>query len=551
MTAPPTLDTGTVTWTVTGINGAAPGDATVTFVPAPTLLLATDPEPLTVLPEPVGPLPLEVDGSLDPVELLATDATGVTPTGWTWTAYLRVRGIARAAVTFTLDTGAAVDLTDVTTVVMDRGTPIIRGPQGETGPTGPQGPPGADGQDGADAVIPEHLSQTALSAEYGPGLWQTSRFLDAEARPRFDDRPAITWTNTLTTALTSPAEYKPKGVGGGVQVLGWNGQDDTRFAFFPGLFETANGANQDLALRGAVKPDANTAHRWPVVFAFTTSSTDRLEVSLYGALTSQYVIVEVNGRLVDDAVTSPPDTFTGNNYTMTLTFPISRPRLIRVWTTGGTGLAAVRLPTGCTVTKPTATGPVIAFVGDSFINGAGVSRDYPDQGTINVETFAPRLGRMLGARALILAGIGASGWITAGNGSKYASRTDDVMALSPDIVIFYGSTNDGTAVSTIGAEVTAALTAAAAASEVYVIGPLRSTIYGAVNDAIKTATEAAGRTFIDMREFITGTGSVTAPTGDGNADLFLMGDKAHPSFDGHRAIARRAFALITAARYGS
>lgn len=163
MTAPTDRPTGTVTWTVTGVSGTAPGEAVVTFVPAPPVIRAAAP-PVTLLSEPV-PVELDEAGALPPTVLLSTD-----PEGWTWTAYLRVRGVPRDSVTFRLPAGAEIDLTDEAPVSMDRGTPMLRGPQGETGPAGPPGPAGADGadgQDGADAVLPERLSEDALRAALG------------------------------------------------------------------------------------------------------------------------------------------------------------------------------------------------------------------------------------------------------------------------------------------------------------------------------------------------------------------------------------------------
>lgn len=408
---------------------------------------------------------------------------------------------------------------------------------------------GLDGQ--TASLVSDAASQTSLvlRTALGAGDWRVSRAFDAVSPPRKDDQPTTAWTNSATSGLTSPVVYRPSACGTGSQVNAWDGKDDPNFAFFSGSFQTLNGATSDLALYGMPKPDATTAYRWPVVYSFTTSAISTLELAFYGAVNTALVVVEVNGRLVDDTAIYAPASFTTGHMFLTLTFPSAQVRTLRIWTTGGLGVYAVRVPTGATISKPAITGRRVAVIGDSFVNGAGNSNSFPSPGTGNCETFAPRLGRMLGAGDMILAGIGGSGWVTAGSGSKYTGRLDEVLAMSPDVLIFYGSTNDGpdgTAdLAAIQTEVASALTSAAAVDQVYVIGPLRGSNYETVNDTIEAATEAAGRTFLDLRNFIGGSGKSTAPAGDGgNADFYILYDGVHPNLDAHRAIARQLFALM-------
>lgn len=393
------------------------------------------------------------------------------------------------------------------------------------------------------AAIPDTIAAD-ISAERNP--WRTSRALDAMATPRFDDRPTVSWANSETaTTLTTPATYRPSKGGIGSRTTGWNGQDDPNFRFFSGSFETFNGANQDLAVNGELKPDGSAQFaRWPVVFSFTTSAgVDKLELGFFGRdpANAHAVLIEVNGAVLDDTAIRTPTTYTGSGSTLTLTFPTKRGRTIRIWTNGGMGFYQLRIPTAETITKPAMTGKRLAIIGDSYVNGAGFSYTYPDQGTNNLETFAPRLGRMLGAGDIILAGVGATGFTTTG---KYANRTDEVVAMTPDTIVFNGSINDGTGAGTVQTEVAAALALCSGVPHVYVIGVLLNG-YSANHEAVRAATVAAGRTFIDMQDFLYGTGKVTAPTGDGNRDVFLQADGAHPTLGAHRAIARKAFALIT------
>lgn len=376
--------------------------------------------------------------------------------------------------------------------------------------------------------------------------WRYSRGVDVMTTPRFDDRPTVAWANTHTTTLTgAPVTYYPQGVNGGSVVSSWDGQSDPNFAFFGGYYETANGANGDFTLRGKVKPDATTAYRWPIAFSFITSAVDTVEIMVYGAASLQALMIEVNGRLLSDTMMWRPASFAGTSTTVKLTFPTALARQIRVWTQGGLQFRGVRVPEGGTISKPANGLRTIAMIGDSYVNGAGESRNFPNQGAGTCETFAPRLGLMMGGDNLILAGIGGSGWLAAGEGSKYRNRVDEVLALNPDVVVFYGSTNDGQTPDTaaLQAEVEATLALCAAVPEVYVIGALRNG-WQANAAAVRAGTEAAGRPYIDLDGFLFGAGKVTAPVGDGNNDFFRMDDGAHPTLDAHRAIARKAFAQI-------
>ncbi|WP_138443508.1 GDSL-type esterase/lipase family protein [Sinomonas susongensis] len=389
-------------------------------------------------------------------------------------------------------------------------------------------------------------TQGALEATYGRLSWQTSRAFDTAGKPRADDMPQVTWAaGNDTTSMNSPVAYRPSVCGTGVKTTTWDGQNDPNFRFFSGTFETNNGAKGDLALNGSIKPDgAAQAARWPVVAAFTTSAgVDKVDVGFYGLepANAHGVLVEVNGRLVDDTFLVAPSTLAGSGSTATLTFPTKRARTIRIWTGGGLGFYAVRVPAGESISKPARYGRRVAIIGDSYVNGAGASNVFPDQGAGNCETFAPRLARALGFDDIILAGVGGTGWTTAG---KFANRVPAVTAMNPDAIIFYGSINDGSGAGTVQTEVQAALDLCASIPKVYVIGPLLNG-YSANNAAVKAGTLAKGRTFIDMKDFLYGSGRITAPTGDGNRDLYLKSDGSHPTLDAHRAIARRLLNLMS------
>jgi len=152
----------------------------------------------------------------------------------------------------------------------------------------------------------------------------------------------------------------------------------------------------------------------------------------------------------------------------------------------------------------------------------------------------------LGADSTILAGIGGTGWVAGLDGATpnpYSTRLATVLAMNPHVLVFYGSINDGTAGTGVQDAVTSVLNQCTAVPEVYVIGPLLNGYSGA-NAAVKAGTLAAGRVFIDMGDFLFGTGKVDAPKGDGNRDFLLYTDGVHPTLNGHKAIAESAFRRI-------
>lgn len=132
MTAP-VLPTGQVKWRVYAPDA---DDVRVTFVPSARVLhMPSAPEPYTavldngVMSGPEG-------------ELLALAATDGDPSGWTWTAHLRIDGALLLSVPFTLPTGTVVDLAQVVPVTESAGVRMLQGPPGPTGPAGPAGPVG-------------------------------------------------------------------------------------------------------------------------------------------------------------------------------------------------------------------------------------------------------------------------------------------------------------------------------------------------------------------------------------------------------------------------
>ncbi|WJN62630.1 hypothetical protein [Streptomyces phage phiScoe10] len=376
-------------------------------------------------------------------------------------------------------------------------------------------------------------------AHLDANTWISQHVRDVFMPPQGEDVPTIALTTPMATALTTPVEYKPAVVGIGSQTLGWDGKSDPNILFGSGFYDTKNGANQDIGLVGAVKPGGVAqAAKWNVFASFTTTAVT-IELAFYAVTTTSTPIITVNGRPLTEMVV--PRVVTGQSYKMTLTFPTSKSRTIGIVGDANLGLGAIRVPTGGTITKPAAPKRRIAFIGDSWINGAGA---YADGGAGSLDTFARRLARMMGADDVILAGIGGTGWVagtdTGGASNAFGTRLPTVLAMQPHAIVFLGSINDGAAGTGVQAAVEAALDQCASIPQVYVVGPPLSG-YETNNAAVKAGTLAKGRKFIDAGGFLYGTGKVGSPKGDGNRDFWLQADGAHPTYAGHKALAERIF----------
>lgn len=389
------------------------------------------------------------------------------------------------------------------------------------------------------------FTSTYASIEDWPGSALTSLAKPAAVY----DVPTLAWSANQATGLTSPVEYRPYICGTGSQVTGSNAQADPNIRFAYGVFKTANGASQDLAMYGDTKPQGTAqSATWPIIAEFITGSTNtQVEISFYGSA-APAILIDVNGQPISDTVFVCPSGL-GNGKKVLLTFPQARSRRLRVYISGGDGLHAIRVPTGESITKPSETiTRRIAIIGDSYVNGAGSSANFPPGGGI-FETFATRLLRLMGAQEMILAGIGTTGFCagtSGGNPANYETRLSTVLSFSPHALVVCGSTNDGAdanfaVAGDIQAAVTSLLTTASASvSEIWVTGPVPAA-YEGNNEAVRAGVAAAGvGTFLDVNGLFFGSGNASAPNGTGNADIYRLSD-GHPTQWGHRAIASAMF----------
>lgn len=402
----------------------------------------------------------------------------------------------------------------------------------------------------------ESALKTALQAGYDDRYskattWVDARIATADGLTPPADTPTITWSNSDVTALTSPAIIRPAATNGGVQVTNWDGASDTIFRYEPGVFMTDAGGSADYALYGSIKPGGDTqAARWPLGMSFVTQAANSVvEVAFYSRETANAIRVEVNGKFVSHAMNYTP--LPSNAGKFTLTFATAAARTIRIWAFGSLGIAQFRVPAGQTFTQPAAPKRRIALLGDSYLNGSGSS--YPNASTVDQTTYGLRLARYMGGDSFMLAGIGGTG-VQAGSStnpaSNYASRASIINARSPQVLVINASINDGTDAGTLQASMASLLQQFTSIPEVYVVGGFRAQ-YGNNYAAIKAATIAANRTYLDLGTLLFGSGKLGDPKGDGTNDFWLLEDGSHPSLDAHVAAARVAFAGYAHARLGA
>ncbi len=164
-------------------------------------------------------------------------------------------------------------------------------------------------------------------------------------------------------------------------------------------------------------------------------------------------------------------------------------------------------------------------------------------------------------------GLSGSGFVARGvEGKCFADVVQaDIIAHAPDVVVVEGGLNDYGQDKALDATVSAAevlfvrLHTALPSAAIYFFGMYlphtpSAVINGSVNtfgsevafsQGLRAAAANAGLFVIDPGSWITGTGNVTAPAGNGNADAYIRGTgDPHPTQAGAAYVGTRlAFAI--------
>ncbi|WIB25443.1 SGNH/GDSL hydrolase family protein [Curtobacterium sp. MCSS17_015] len=188
------------------------------------------------------------------------------------------------------------------------------------------------------------------------------------------------------------------------------------------------------------------------------------------------------------------------------------------------GAEASPVPT--LTSAPHQLGDKVAFIGDSYTGGTGA--------TDKSKAFPQVLADKEGWRFTIVA-CGGGGYVNPGNcGSAYQDHLAEALDAKPSIVIISGGRNDTTfpaeQVRANAATTLQRVKDALPDAKIYVTSPVwdddaPSTKLAGVQDAVKSAAEAADVDYLDIGEPL-----------HGHPEL-LSADSVHPNDDGHAAIA--------------
>src|ERR1035437_3164750 len=147
--------------------------------------------------------------------------------------------------------------------------------------------------------------------------------------------------------------------------------------------------------------------------------------------------------------------------------------------------------------------------------------------------------------------LSAAGYVTAGVGGPFSNAVAAaIIAHNPDVVMLEGGINDtnrGYAAGVVQAAVSsllATIRASLPTQPIYVVAPytpraaygLRAWLLEVAGEIQAAIAGLPNVIYLDCLTvpWITGTGYVTAPTGDGNADVYTSADGTHTSKAGER-----------------
>ncbi|WP_329168308.1 SGNH/GDSL hydrolase family protein [Streptomyces sp. NBC_01267] len=376
---------------------------------------------------------------------------------------------------------------------------------------------------------------------------------------------AVTQTLAQTTAPTSGyLKYAPPGVA-------LAGSDVT------GTYTYAGATNFII---GTVAPDPSyvlPTSRFPGTYAsgqgawsveFGTDAQVFQTRFKYMSARSAYRL-SIDGRKVTDV----PVTFgsmtgvgaIGGGHMLTVDMGSAAPRRIR--------LDVYNVPWGGVYLPPTAVQWAPSLVGQRFMYFGDSIGDGSDQNAgAGIGTWVDRYARRMGYTDVWRQGRGGTGYVTPGGFATLPSRVAaDVIPYAPDEILIAAGYNDTGAVqsdiATAADGMFAAIKAGLPNCRVIVIGcwsplgtPAGSQV--ATDETIRLRAAAAGFPFISTQtgtvydrtgalvasqgQWITGSGNISAPSGAGNADLYVGADGVHQTDAGAAYYSSRVYAARVA-----
>lgn len=295
-----------------------------------------------------------------------------------------------------------------------------------------------------------------------------------------------------------------------------------------------------LTSAGVSGPSQNPP--WSVSFQTTAKLFELVTITSGGSLR-----VRVNGR-VSRTITTP---FSDKNPfgKVRVKFRTSRPRNIVVEMDGRTLFGGVVFHgnTRGVQRDRNKYGTRAIFLGDSNTAGFGAKATF--------DSYVQKTAHKMGWADAWASGSAATGYYAATDGRlNFVQRAEaDVVRFNPQLVIVTGGIIDAsftpTEIGPSADQLFKLLRLRLPNARIVATGPLAA--YGLYKlehllillgrDSIKNAAEANGVAFVDNigEQWITGNGTVAAPNGSGNADLYTDPDGLHFSPAGHEYLATR------------
>jgi len=256
------------------------------------------------------------------------------------------------------------------------------------------------------------------------------------------------------------------------------------------------------------------------------------------------------GNRVTPIHTSPAD---GGRHLVDVRFRDRRERLITLELAGTFALHSVvtgRDPVRAAADLPKS--PVVVFFGDSFTAGAGADAPFA--------SYAQYAARRMGWANAWTSGSSLTGYRTQGSEERFplVDRFGrDVEHTKPDILIVAAGVNDLHHYDQANIEIGARslfgkVRDRLPETRLVVLGPWVTQTPAdpaalATRDTLAAVAREFGAAFVDnvAERWITGSGSVAARKGDGNADRYIAPDGAHLSPAGHRYVGQRLAAALS------
>lgn len=299
--------------------------------------------------------------------------------------------------------------------------------------------------------------------------------------------------------------------------------------------------NGDVVQAGAVYPDylfgtnravsvTGTGRGGTYLTVDFVTDASEFEVLQKGLGAASNLWLVVDGRLArTTAATLPSD---GALYLTRVTFSSKASRRIRLMMPSP-HFGGVRIGAADVVSRPVVSTRLRAlFLGDSITEGTA--------GQNARASFAALAGERLGWSESWISGVSATGYLAA-PAPKLTLRqrlATDVIAYKPNVLVIAAGVNDlGFTDTQIEAEAAALfdeIQSGLPDTLVFVTGPVATLnrVRGGVNAAIKAAVGTRAN-FIWVpnvdEPWLTGTGTVSRPRGDGNADQYISADITHPT----------------------